>query len=258
MLWDNEVTGFGPRVRPGGRKTWTVHRRSAGAVRRRTLGSLEAVTAGDARCMARALIADVPAEAAVAAPMLRAFGTRRIDAITTRGIRSWFADLAVTRAAPALGAAPALAVGYGRVTELHHGLRATPFMANRVADTLSRIYNAAEERGRFSERSNPCGLVVKFRERARERFLTDGEFRRLGRVLDEAERRKGVSVHAVAAIRLLLLTGCGKGEILNLRWSEVDLEADELRLADSKTGPRTISLSPEAARVLAAVPRDRL
>ncbi len=123
-------------------------------------------------------------------------------------------------------------------------------MANHVVDTLSRIWNAAEDRGDVPEATNPCRLVAK----NRERFLTDAEFRRLGRVLDEAETCKGVSVHAVAAIRLLLLTGCRKGEILNLRWSEVDLAAGELRLPDTKTGPRTISLSPEAARVLSAIP----
>ena len=98
-------------------------------------------------------------------------------------------------------------------------------------------------------------LVAKYRENNRERFLTDEEFRRLGRVLTEAETCKGVSVHAVAAMRLLLMTGCRKGEILNLRWDQVDMAAGELRLRETKTGPRTISLSPEAAAVLAAVPR---
>ena len=127
---------------------------------------------------------------------------------------------------PELGRRPALAVGHKEVTELHHALSAKPVMANQVLDTLSRIYNAAEDRGQIPEASNPCRLVVKNRERKRERFLTDEEFRRLGRVLDEAETCKGVSVHAVAAIRL----------------------------PDTKTGPRTISLSPEAARVLAAIP----
>ena len=59
----------------------------------------------------------------------------------------------------------------------------------------------------------------------------------------------------MAAIRLLMLTGCRRNEILTLRWDEVDLEANELRLSDSKTGARTISLSPEAARVLADLSR---
>ena len=52
-----------------------------------------------------------------------------------------------------------------------------------------------------------------------------------------------------------MLTGCRKSEILNLRWDDVDLEAGELRLADSKTGPRTIVLSPEAVTVLSRIPR---
>ena len=54
----------------------------------------------------------------------------------------------------------------------------------------------------------------------------------------------------------MMLTGCRKNEILTLRWKDcVDLEAMELHLADSKTGARTVSLSPEAARVLAGIPR---
>ena len=74
-------------------------------------------------------------------------------------------------------------------------------------------------------------------------------------LLDEAETCKGVSVHAVAAMRLLLLTGCRKGEILNLRWDQVDMAAGELRLPDTKTGPRTISMAPEAVAVLSRIPR---
>ena len=54
-------------------------------------------------------------------------------------------------------------------------------------------------------------------------------------------------MHAVAAIQLLMLTGCRKTEILTLRWEDVDLAANELRLADSKTGPRTVALSPPAS-----------
>ena len=95
-------------------------------------------------------------------------------------------------------------------------------MANKVVETLSRIYNAAEDKGLIPEGSNPCGLVVKNRERKSERFLTPDQFRRLGRALAEATTRRRVSPYAVAAIRLLILTGCRKREILHLRWEKVE------------------------------------
>ena len=64
-----------------------------------------------------------------------------------------------------------------------------------------------------------------------------------------------MSPQAVAALRLLMLTGCRRNEVLALRWKDVDLETRVLRLADSKTGPRSVPLSPAAARVLADLPR---
>ena len=138
---------------------------------------------------------------------------------------------------PALGRQPALAVDHARVTELHHALRDTTVMANKVVDTLSRIYNAAEDKGRIPEGSNPCRLVMRNREEKRERFLTPDELKRLGRALDEAVRGGRVSVYSVAAIRLLIVTGCRKREILHLRWEQVDLEAGELRLEVDAAAP---------------------
>ena len=118
---------------------------------------------------------------------------------------------------PRRGKLPALAVDHARVTELHHAVRDKPVMANKVVDTLSRIYNAAEDKGLIPEASNPCGLVVKNRERKRERFLTPDEFQRLGRALREVTGSRRVSPYSVAAIRLLILTGCRKREILHMR-----------------------------------------
>ena len=61
---------------------------------------------------------------------------------------------------------------------------------------------------------------------------------------------------AVAGLRLLMLTGCRRNEFLTLRWEDVDLEHDEIRLRDAKTGARAVPLSPTARQVLAALPRQ--
>ena len=104
---------------------------------------------------------------------------------------------------------------------------------------------------------NPCRSVEKYPERSRERFLTDAEFSRLGRVLDEAVDSGAAPLTAVTAIRLLMLTGCRKSEILTLRWSDADLAAGGLHLAEAKTGPRAVQLPPTAVRLLEALPRRK-
>ena len=65
---------------------------------------------------------------------------------------------------------------------------------------------------------NPCRSIRLYRERRRERVLSAEESRRIGRVLDEAEADGSAFPPAIAAIRLLLLTGCRKNEIMNLCW----------------------------------------
>ena len=89
-----------------------------------------------------------------------------------------------------------------------------------------------------------------------ERFLTDAEFERLSRALDDAEIKGGTSAGVVAAIRLLMLTGCRKNEIPTLRWRDVDLAIGELTLVDAKPGPRAVPLAPSAVRLLAGLARE--
>ena len=72
--------------------------------------------------------------------------------------------------------------------------------------------------------------MPKYRTRPRERFLTDAEYCRFGRAVNVLEADGKVS-HAAAAIRLLVLTGCWRSEVLELRWDDVDRTAGELRLA---------------------------
>ena len=69
------------------------------------------------------------------------------------------------------------------------------------------------------------------------------------------EAEGAIQPFAAAAIRLLVLTGCRRNEILELRWDDVDPAAGELRLRDSKTGPRMVPLTPAVRDVLASIPR---
>ena len=103
---------------------------------------------------------------------------------------------------------------------------------------------------------NPCRSVRRYKvDPHKERFLTPKELARLGHTLDIAPEKRLASRHAAAAVRLLVLTGCRRNEIMGLAWDDLDFEAGEMRLADSRAGPRIVPMPPAAAEVLAALPR---
>ena len=137
------------------------------------------------------------------------------------------------------------------IAALHHGLRDKPYQANRTLGVLSKMFSLAEVWGWRPDGSNPCRHVKRYKEHKRERFLSLEETERLGQVLREAEEEMP---SAVAAFRLLLLTGCRMSEIRDLRWEYVKDDCIELR--DTKIGGRVVPLGPEARAVLSAIPRD--
>ena len=118
------------------------------------------------------------------------------------------------------------------------------------APILSVIFRQAEVYGYRPEGSNPCSGIKRYRRRNRERFLKDDEIRRVSHVLDSKHENHPL---LAAIVRLLLLTGCRKSEILSLRWS--DYYEGKLYLQDSKTGPRTVWLSSPARHILDGLPR---
>jgi integrase len=143
----------------------------------------------------------------------------------------------------------------GDVSSLHFALRKTPVTANRVVAVLSSFFAWCEREGFRPKQSNPAYGIEKNKETSRERFLSARELARLGIALSRAERNETETVFALAAIRLLIFTGCRRDEILQLRWSDVDLDRAMIRLPNSKTGPRTVYLSAPAISVLASLPR---
>lgn len=128
-----------------------------------------------------------------------------------------------------------------------------PGVANRCLSLLSKMFNLAEEWELRPQNSNPVKGVTRFQERKIERFLSKAELASLGAALRASEEIE--SPHAIAAIRLLILTGARSSEVLTLRWDHVDLERGLLNLPNSKTGQKTIRLSQPAIDILTALPR---
>ncbi|MBN8831739.1 MAG: tyrosine-type recombinase/integrase [Sphingomonadales bacterium] len=148
--------------------------------------------------------------------------------------------------------------------------------ATRTVRLLGGIFSYAVDRGYLE--SNPRVGVKVYADGKGERFLTADEFRKLGDALREAEtvglpwqlnedantkhrpkdaenQRETLSPYSIAAIRLLMFTGCRAGEILGLKWEHVDFERGFLNLPDSKTGAKVVMLGAPALKILAELPR---
>jgi integrase len=154
---------------------------------------------------------------------------------------------------PRLGGFKVRDVNRSDVAQLHQDLVHIPYQANRALGVLSKLFNLAELWELRPDGSNPCRHVQKYPERKRERQLSPEEFARLGGVLAEVETTGSEPKPVIAAIRLLLLTGCRLGEIQRLRWE--DVRSNHLLLPDSKTGPKRVMLGQEAIRVLDRIDR---
>ena len=265
VFWDRDLPGFGVRVYASGHKAYVVQTRGPGGSKRITLGRHGTLTADQARRKAAEVIDRIkqgddplpaPPEAALTVAEL---AQRYLDAHAavscTAHTASLYRGSLRNHILPALGTMPLGAVGREQVSALHFELRDTPGAANRALKVLSKMYSLAEAWGLTPVGSNPCRFVVTYKEGKRERFLSADEYRRVGRSLAGLEAERRVPAHAAAALRLLMLTGCRRSEILTLRWDDVDRKAGELRLRDAKTGARMVPLTPTAAAVLAGIPR---
>jgi len=103
--------------------------------------------------------------------------------------------------------------------------------------------------------ANAAKGVKLFKGEPKERFLTDAEVALLADTLATMETEKTLAPTAAAAVRLLMLTGCRKTEILSLRWEWIDHERSCIRLPDSKTGAKVVPLGAAALDLLNGLPQ---
>ena len=267
FLWDTELRGFGCKVTPKGARIYVLQYWNGGRSRRYTLGRHgEVLTPEEARREAqrikgRVAGGDDPAADRTAdrcAPTLAEFAERYLDdhATVKKKPVSVAADERNLRnhILPALGRLKLADISRVHVAKFHQGMRGKPGAANRCLALLSKMFNLAEKWGYRPDASNPTRHIEKYPERRIERYLSNAELARLGTVLEEAVRA-GDHPSVVAAIRLLIFTGCRRDEILKLKWEHVDFERRCLRLPDSKTGAKPVLLGAPALELLASLPR---
>ncbi|MGJ0533096.1 MAG: tyrosine-type recombinase/integrase [Methylocystis sp.] len=295
IAWDTDLTGFGVRVQPSGVKSYVVQFYVGGGGRnadepRRTIGKTATLTAVQARKAAADLLAKVrlgadPVAEQRAAQAIPSFAeiadewlAAHVKAKRKGRTAKEYERILKTVLAPAFGKTRFTDLRHVDAARLHEGMAETPALANRALAIVSSIWGWAARRKIVSAIDNPAKGIERYPEHGRERFLSSAEFARLGDALHEAEtvglvydvdddkpkakhapkadnRRTIVDPFAIAAIRLLILTGARLQEIVAAKWSYVDVERGILFLPTSKTGRKPVYLSAAALQVLADMPR---
>ena len=265
-LWDGTLRSFGLRVHPSGAKSFVVQTRVRGRMRKITLGRFPDTSLADARTEAAAVLAriwageDVAPAPKVKAPVFRDFAARyrerRKDVWKPSSLETF--DIYMRgRLLPVFGRLRLDTIDRARVSAWFDAASAErPGAANRAFDILRAMLKTARQWGEIGEHvPDACANIAVNPKKPVARYLDKDEIAQLGAVLD---RHAGDRPWQVAALRLLALTGARLSEAVNLRWDEIAALSEDgasARIEDSKTGPRTIWLGPEAAKLVAELPR---
>ena len=266
-VFDCDLAGFGIRFSKGGAVSWIVqYRNASGRTRRYTIGPEESFTPEQAREKAQEVRAMVSEGGDPLEERKSLKGSKRVAELvanrlkslqgktTPRGYRE--TERTLGKISERFGARSWWDISREDVERWHRSMSdGAPVEANRLLTRLRALLEtAARSDQKTASRlswSNPCSGVERNPERRRKVYLGEAELARLGQAVREAEEEGTEHPSVIGAIRLLVLTGARRSEVLSLRWSYVDFEDSCFRLSTSKTGPKVIPLGAAALEVLA-------
>ena len=233
IAYDNVVKGFGCRVTAAGARSFVLnYLTKSGRERRITIGGCSDWSATDARREAKRLrhlvdqggdpLADLEAEreAPTMAELCDRFEAEHLPR-KRRGTAEDYRRMLRVWVRPHFGEHVKVRdVVFSEIDRLHRRITNAGFnyRANRVVAVVSKMFALAI---RWNMRAdNPCRGIERNIEHSRRRYLSSDELTRLTMALAEHPDRQAADV-----IRLLLLTGARRGEVLAARWADIDLTA---------------------------------
>jgi integrase len=254
---DDEVSGFGVRVTAAGARSFVLrYRTRSGRERTYTIGPCGEWTTTQARERAKDIKARIRTdgfdplgeiEAEREAPTVEDLAKRFLTEHASKkrpATRNAYRRVFDAYILPALKHRKVAEVQYADVEGLHRKITETngPYIANRIVATCSKAFNLAI-RWRWID-ANPAKGIERNSEEKRKRYLDGPEIVRLTEALNKHSDQKAANV-----IRMLLLTGARKTEVLSCRWDQLDLEEGIWTKQSSETKQKRDHVTPLSAAV---------
>ncbi|MEM9257940.1 MAG: integrase arm-type DNA-binding domain-containing protein [Pseudomonadota bacterium] len=267
LVFDDDMAGFGLRLRAGGSATWLIQYRIGKQQRRMTIGKYPAMAPEPARTAAAELLAKVRLGEDPQGAKLEARHAVPVKRLTVGDICDMYLDAAMKRQKSStfketrrhlsrdwtpLRTTPVIKAELEHVAaELRHiATRTGPVNANRARANLSACFSWAMGEG-LAPRNPVIGTNKIAEEKPRDRVLGPEEIRAIWQATEAAGDFNVI-------LRLLLLTGQRREEVASMAWSELNLDKAEWFLPRERTKngrPHFVPLSSTAKRIITALPR---
>jgi integrase len=261
ITYDADVRGLGIRTTASGAQSFILNYRTRGGRERRfTIGAFPDWSVKAAREEARRLralidlggdpLAEIQAgrDAPTVADLCRRYEDEHLPRKRPRSAEE-DRILIRTRILPAFGSIKVANVTYSDIDGLHREItkEGKPYRANRTIALLSKMFSLASTKWKLRP-DNPCRGIERNQEQPRERYLSGDEIVRLTEALAAHPNRD-----TAVAIRLLLLTGGRRNEVLGATWDQFDLTNGTWTKPSSHTKQKRlhhVPLSPPALELL--------